>query len=76
MKPILQHCFLQKIQIDPTEIYRLIVNKTTEELKSLHYLDEKTAKKLICAEAKTPPFTMTPKIHKDGKPRTANSNFS
>lgn len=35
-----------KIQIDLTEIYHLKVNKKTEELKSLHHLDEKTAKKL------------------------------
>ena len=45
-KQISQQCFLQKIQIDLTEIYHLKVNKKTEELKSLHHLDEKTAKKL------------------------------
>ena len=44
------------------------MNRTINELKSSHLLNEKIANDLLSPEAKTPQFKMLPKVHKEGNP--------
>ena len=60
--------FYKKLTIDTTEINRIKVNRTINELKSSHLLNEKIANDLLSSEAKTPQFKMLPKVHKEGNP--------
>ena len=60
--------FYKKLTIDTTEINRIKVNRTINELKSSHLLNEKIANDLLSSEAKTPQFKMSPKVHKEGNP--------
>ena len=60
--------FYEKLTIDTTEINRIKVNRTINELKSSHLLNEKIANDLLISEAKTPQFKMLPKVHKKGNP--------
>ena len=60
--------FYKKLTIDTTEISRIKVNRTINELKSSHLLNEKIANDLLSSEAKTPQFKMLPKVHKEGNP--------
>ena len=60
--------FYKKLTIDTTEINRIKVIRTINELKSSHLLNEKIANDLLSSEAKTPQFKMLPKVHKDGNP--------
>ena len=54
--------FYKKLTIDTTEINRIKVNRTINELKSSHLLNEKIANDLLSSEAKTPQFKMLPKV--------------
>ena len=54
---------LFKLTIETTEINRIKVNRTINELKSLHLLDKKIANYLLSSEAKTPQFKIFPKVH-------------
>ena len=47
---------LFKLTIETTETNRIKVNRTINELKSLHLLDKKIANYLLSSEAKTPQF--------------------
>ena len=58
--------FYKKLTIDTTEINRIKVNRTINELKSSHLLNEKITNDLLSSEAKTPQFKMLPKVHKKG----------
>ena len=58
--------FYEKLTVDTTEINRIKVNRTVNELKSSHILNEKIANDLLTSEAKTPQFKMLRKVHKDG----------
>ena len=60
--------FYKKLTIDTTEINRIKVNRTINELKSSHLLYEKIANDLLSSEAKTPHFEMLPKLYKEGNP--------
>ena len=60
--------FYKKLTIDTTEINRIKVNRTINELKSSHLLNEKIANDLLSSEAKTPQFKMLPKVHKEENP--------
>ena len=60
--------FYKKLTIDPTEINRIKVNRTINEIKSSHLLNEKIANDLLSSEAKTPQFKMLPKVYKEGNP--------
>ena len=60
--------FYKKLTIDTTEINRIKVNRTINELKSSHLLNEKIAHDLLSSEAKTPQFKMLPKVYKEGNP--------
>ena len=44
------------------------MNRTINELKSSHLLNEKITNDLLSSEAKTPQFKMLPKVHKKGSP--------
>ena len=44
------------------------MNRTINELKSSHLLNEKIANDLLSSEAKTPQFKMLLKVHKEGNP--------
>ena len=44
------------------------MNRTMNEPKSSHLLDEKFANDLLSSELKTPKFKMLPKVYKDGNP--------
>ena len=54
--------------MDATEINRVKVNRTINELKSSHLLKEQIANDLLSSEAKTSQFKMLPKVHKEGNP--------
>ena len=56
--------FYKKLTIDTTEINRIKVNRTINELKSSHLLNEKIENDLLSSEAKTPQFKMLPKFTK------------
>ena len=58
----------KRLTKDTTEINRIKVNRTINELKSSHLLNEKIANDLLSSEAKTPQFKMLPKVHKEGNP--------
>ena len=60
--------FYKKLTIDPTEINRIKVNRTINEIKSSHLLNEKIANDLLSSEEKTPQFKMLPKVYKEGNP--------
>ena len=60
--------FYKKLTIGTTEINRIKVNRTINELKSSYLLNEKIANDLLSSEAKTPQFKMLPKVHKEGNP--------
>ena len=48
--------FYNKLTIDTNKINRIKVNRTINELKSSHILDEKIANDLLSSEAKTTQF--------------------
>ena len=53
------------------------MNRTINELKSSHFLDEKIANGLLSLEAQTPKFKMFPKVHKKenlGRPVVSSIN--
>ena len=60
--------FYKKLTIATNKINRIKVNRTINELKSLHLLDEKIVNDLLSSEAKTPQFKMLSKVHKEKKP--------
>ena len=69
--------FKKKLTIDTTEINQIKVNRTINELKSLHLLNEKVANNLLSSEAKIPQFKMLPKVHKkanSGRPMVSSIN--
>ena len=47
------------------------MNRTINEQKSSHLLNEKIANDLLSSEAKTPQFKMLAKVHKEGNPGRA-----
>ena len=60
--------FYNKLTIDTNKINRIKVNRTINELKSSHLLDEKIANDLLSSEAKTTQFKMLSKVHKERNP--------
>ena len=60
--------FYKKITIDTRKINRIKVNRTINELKSSHLLDEKVGNDLLNSEAKIPQFKLLSKVHKEGNP--------
>ena len=60
--------FYKNLTIDTTELNRIKVNRTINELKSSHLLNEQIANDLLSSEAKTSQFKMLPKVHKEGNP--------
>ena len=60
--------FYIKLTIDTTEINRIKVNRTINELKSSHLLNQKISNDLLSSEAKTPQFKMLSKADKEGNP--------